>query len=337
MQRRCLVSGQCRPGKKGDEALSFKTIKSYERNLHSEARRGPEVVIATRNLVLPWLTAFGIDMMLRSIRMGLLLLGFAIGSFSGARAQQTITSTHFIVSGVGLSAQELQSALLQCDDARRELAKKWYVTEHQQGWSPKCVICIHRSREAYTAAIGMPGAKTEGCSSIEVDKGKVVGRRIDLLSTQAASLPALKHELTHVVIADRFNGQLPPHWFDEGIAMLADPREKQLLHLRDCFECVGTRRSIPLQTLMSLEQFTSPDQMAPFYGQSLTLVAMLTEKQPTSVLMTFALEAKSVGYAAALQKHYGIDGLQSLEREWLTYVWQRRAAGHPVDAAIGSK
>ncbi len=46
---------------------------------------------------------------------------------------------------------------------------------------------------------------------------------------------------------------------------------------------------------MSLEQFTSPDQMAPFYGQSLTLVAMLTEKQPTSVLMTFALEAKSVG------------------------------------------
>ena len=270
----------------------------------------------------------------QSISLCLLCLLCVALRVEPADGQAPVGSSHFVVTGVGLSSTELESTLRQCEDARRELTKTWNVVESEREWSPKCAICIHRDRMSYTKAIGMEGAQTEGSSSIQVDKGQVVGRRIDLFSASKGFLPALKHELTHVVIADRFKGQVPPHWFDEGIAMLADQREKQLLHLRDCFESVGTRRSLPLEKLLSLEQFQSAEQMAPFYGQSLTLVSMLAEKQPASVLVDFAIDAKSLGYAAALKKHYDIGSVKSLEKEWLAYVQRRRAAGQPLDVLI---
>ncbi len=266
----------------------------------------------------------------RRIPSCVLLTVFVWLTHGNVFGQQPLVSSHFQIRGMGLSESELGSVLKQCEEARRELTTTWNVLEHEKEWLPKCDIHVHRYRNAYINAVGIAASQTDGCSSVQVDNGKVVGRRIDLLIGQQGHLPALKHELTHVVIADRFQGQPPPHWFDEGIAMLADNREKQSLHLRDCFEAVNTRRSIPLDTLLSLEGFTSPDQMAPFYGQSLTLVAMLTEKRPASVLVSFALDAKVLGYSAALRKHYAIDDLQSLEKEWLAYVQHRRVAGHPI-------
>ncbi len=122
----CLVSGQYRPGKKSGEALSFEIIKSYEHNLDSEARRGPEVVIATRNLVLPWLPAFGIDMMLRTIRMGLLLLGFVMGSFSAlGRSKLLPRLTSYCLAPVISSRASISALAVRRSQARarQEMAR----------------------------------------------------------------------------------------------------------------------------------------------------------------------------------------------------------------------
>ena len=47
--------------------------------------------------------------------------------------------------------------------------------------------------------------------------------------------------MTHVVLADLLNGRQPPRWADEGMAILADTRDKQLLHERDLTAAVAGR------------------------------------------------------------------------------------------------
>ncbi len=241
-----------------------------------------------------------------------------------------LVSSHFEISAVGMPLSNQHRILEYCESARRELAITWGVSECKDEWLPRCLICVHSDRTAYMSVVGHAGLQTEGCSSIEVDKGRIIGRRIDLLANPDGQLGALRHELTHVLIADRFRGEPPPHWFDEGVAMLADHRNKQLLHLRDCLDSVAAGKNLPITTLVSLEQFTSADQLAPFYGQSLTLVLLLTEKRAAPVLIAFALDAKRGGYRDALRKHYQIEDLASLEQEWLVYVRRQTRSTLPV-------
>ena len=43
----------------------------------------------------------------------------------------------------------------------------------------------------------------------------------------------LPHEATHVVFAGRFGDRMLPHWADEGMAVLSEPRERIDLHLHN--------------------------------------------------------------------------------------------------------
>ena len=59
------------------------------------------------------------------------------------------------------------------------------------------------------------------------DQGRTVLRRIDVRADASDwSNAALPHELTHVVLGERFGGHALPRWADEGIAMLSESREK---------------------------------------------------------------------------------------------------------------
>lgn len=245
------------------------------------------------------------------------------GQYVAGQDNTTVSSSHFIVVGEGQNKAALDNVLRQCEEARVELTKTLGITECLEGWSPKCLVQVHPTRNSYIKTVGHAGAQTEGCSQIQLSTSGVAGRRIDLLPNGKGEVTALRHELTHVILADRFGGQPPPHWFDEGVAMLSDRREKQLLHLRDCFDVVGTRRALPLTKLFTLEQFSNVEQMAPFYGQSLTLVMMLAEKRSVSVLVDFAKDARSIGHEEALRKHYQIADIRSLENEWQTSVRSR--------------
>ena len=55
-------------------------------------------------------------------------------------------------------------------------------------------------------------------------------------------MTALPHELTHLILADRFSPRQVPRWSDEGMAVLADPAEKQRLHLRDLRQALADAR-----------------------------------------------------------------------------------------------
>lgn len=211
--------------------------------------------------------------------------------------------------------------LLLCEKLREELARVWGGNEIASTWQPRCEIVVHDSQASYLAVVGPDGGQTTGCSLIQLDKGKVVTRRIDLIVDSSDELSALPHELTHVVLADRFHGRQPPHWLDEGIAMLADTPHKQSLHERDCHEANHSGKALPISEILHLQQFSSADQMPAFYGQSLSLVRMLSERKTPDSLVPFALDALDHGFESSLKTHYALDGIHELQREWKKHVF----------------
>jgi hypothetical protein len=246
-----------------------------------------------------------------------------------ALAQATMTATkpsNFIVKGTGLSHKQITQTNQLCESLKAELSTLWGLPQSKQSWSPRCEIVLHATLQSYIAEVGPEGAQTKGCSYIGIDKGRVVARRIDLIVEKDGSVSALPHELTHVVVADRFGGRPVPHWFDEGIAMLADTREKQILHERDCHEAIRDNTTLELSKLLTLEQFESPQQMPAFYGQSLFLVHMLAQQKSPTQLLDFAVDATKVGYDASLRKHYSIDGVKALEQLWIAHVKADKAS-----------
>lgn len=228
-------------------------------------------------------------------------------------------SQHFAVH-VFRGGPTAGDVLKLCEASRIELQRVWNADNAPKSWSPRCEVFVHATREQYLRAVGQGGGQTRGSSLIQIDNHKVMARRIDLLMDSRAGLTALPHELTHVVLADRFLDQPPPHWLDEGIAMLADIRQKQLLHSRDCQEALASRTALSLAQLLTLEQFTSADQMPAFYGQSLSLVQMLAHRGDPPKIVAFGIDARKVGYDRALRKHFAIEGTADLERHWLKHV-----------------
>ena len=64
--------------------------------------------------------------------------------------------------------------------------------------------------------------------------GRIVSRRIDLhCDDPNAFVGVLPHETTHAVLAGRFGPGRLPHWADEGMAVLSEPRDRIDLHLHN--------------------------------------------------------------------------------------------------------
>ena len=206
-----------------------------------------------------------------------------------------------------------------CESLRRELGRAWCDGQLTL-WNPRCEIVVHATLAKYIQAVGQDGSQTLGSSLIQVDNGRTLSRRIDLLIDAAGGLPSLPHELTHVVMSERFEGRQPPHWFDEGAAMLADTLHKQSLHERDCHHALRSGSAIPITELLHLEQFASANQMPAFYGQSASMTRFLCRKDDITRVTRFAYDATKVGYKQALLTHFKIESIEELERQWRDYV-----------------
>ena len=62
---------------------------------------------------------------------------------------------------------------------------------------------------------------------MEIGEGKVWRRQIIVRGDKPAEIKrVLGHELTHVILADRFPTKQIPRWADEGIAVLSEPASR---------------------------------------------------------------------------------------------------------------
>lgn len=203
-----------------------------------------------------------------------------------------------------------------CEQWREHLQTKWLGDEERDLWTPRCVVVIHSRREAYQAAIGRGGDWSYGSSWVDTRGERILQRRIDLLVDPHGAISAFAHELTHVVLADAFVGTQLPLWANEGIAILADSAEKQRLHQRDLHQSIEQQTCFHCAELTQLASYPSANRIPAFYGQSASLVALLSQSGGSEKLVPFLKRAEAHGYDKALQDIYGIAGMAELERRW---------------------
>jgi hypothetical protein len=205
---------------------------------------------------------------------------------------------------------------LRCD-----LQTKWLGDYSQNAWAPKCQIVLHPNINSYLSACGRGSEHTVGSSLFKTEEGRIAGRRIDLLGGRADYLSAaLPHELTHVVLKDRFPSSTMPRWADEGAAILADTDTKQGRHLHDLETALTQHTTFDAVRLLTMEDYPRPDQIGAFYGQSASVSEFLVNKNTPAMFVDFVQLASSKGYDAALRKCYGISDVHELDRMWRAYV-----------------
>ena len=148
----------------------------------------------------------------------------------------------------------------------------------------------------------------------------ILARRIDLRCDNCDPLTAaLPHELTHVVLADRFLDQPLPRWADEGIAVMADTAEKRAGHDRDLRSAITSGTRIRLASLFKQENYPR-GQVAAFYAQSSSVARLLVERDSEATFVKFIGRAMVAGYDMALQEVYGLSSVDELERLWMREV-----------------
>jgi Peptidase MA superfamily len=230
-----------------------------------------------------------------------------------------------------------------CESMREQLARQWLADPGIGDWTPKCDVVLHPSDQAYLREVGSGGRNTVASALVDRRSGRVSLRRIDVRATRAGwQTAALAHEMVHVVLADRFADQALPRWLDEGMAILADPREKREQHQRDLRRAVARGTQFRVAELLAFADYPPPDRWGTFYGQSASLVDYLVRQQGHRRFVEFVDLALERGYEDALRRVYGL-GIGELERRWqadltATSDTAARAAkrNRPADSSISS-
>jgi hypothetical protein len=203
------------------------------------------------------------------------------------------------------------------ESLRTKLQTKWLGDDSQKPWSPKCQIVLHPSLQSYVATCGRGSEHTVGSSLVKVNESRISSRQIDLVGDRTDFLSAaLPHELTHVVLKDRFPLGGLSRWADEGIAIIADAEAKQGRHLRDLEEGIANHTVFDTASLVALDDYPGANRMGVFYGQSVSLVKFLVEEKDPQQFVKFIQRAGANGYDVALRECYGLQDMGQLDRQW---------------------
>jgi hypothetical protein len=225
-----------------------------------------------------------------------------------------------------LSDDEARQLAESCEVWRDRLRATWMTAPVPTAWTPKCEVFVHPNRAAYNRALNRPGDVSVGSTQLDFDEGRTVSRRVDVRADASDwSNAALPHELTHVVLGERFGGQMLPRWADEGIAMLSESARKHQERLSNLRSLIGKRPMHSMRDLVQLQRLPEPHLRDAFYGQSLALSSLLIRKSTPAKFADFVEDCTAVGIDAALRKHYDLAGIAALQEEWNDWVKQPQA------------
>lgn len=205
-----------------------------------------------------------------------------------------------------------------CEALRKHLLETWF-SRIGGDWLPKCDVVVHSSRAGYVKTLGPGSESSSGCATVEIEPGRVAKRRIDLRGDAADCFDcALPHELTHVVVAARFTRRRIPRWADEGMAILAETRQKQTRR-REAFQrSLSSVSPYAAAELMALADYPAPGRLETFYGQSASLVAYLMERESPSKFLEFVELSTTIPAEQALSRVYGMRNWRELDVAWRT-------------------
>ncbi len=223
------------------------------------------------------------------------------------------------------SETKIRELAAACERLAAGARQRWLGDAHPAAWTPACEVVVHADTDAYVACVGPGSQTTSGCSTIGLDSGRVVLRRIDLradaLDWNTESLP---HELMHVVLADRFSQQRISPWADEGIAMLAESPEKLKRRLGELRRAASHNAIYSLGDLLNVRSRPQPAYRDAFNGQSVALVGLLLDWGTPAQCLDFVAASQDKDWQSALHEVYG-NRASELERSLSDSIWTEHA------------
>lgn len=210
-----------------------------------------------------------------------------------------------------------------CEALRRQLQETWFG-DAANDWSPRCDIIVHPTVAGYVRELGAGSRNSSGCATVDVERGQVVKRRIDLRADADDWLiSALPHELTHVILAEKFADKQIPRWADEGMAILTEPVIRQTIRRTAMQRAVTRTPPYGAAELMSIREYPQGARRDAFYGQSASLVAYLIERDSPARFLEFLQLGQKLGIERALTDVYGIRSLAELDTRWRPQLLDR--------------
>ncbi|MDB5337139.1 MAG: hypothetical protein JWN70_2758 [Planctomycetaceae bacterium] len=212
-----------------------------------------------------------------------------------------------------------------CEDSRTAIRQRWLSAYGTANWSIKCDVFLYPTPTEYQQKTRFP-ADSWGFADLEIGEGKVWMRRLDLRSdNEARVFNVAVHELTHVILADRFAHKQIPRWADEGIALNSEPPARQK-DMRGWLAAeIKQGRGFTLHQLLSMQQYPQNKHLGDlFYAQSGSLVEFLLSQNSDSEegVLRFVEGAQQ-----GLDKPLSGVTLTKLESEWKAWLMKSHAAG----------
>ncbi len=206
-----------------------------------------------------------------------------------------------------------------CEDSRLAIRKRWLGASGQDQWTIKCDVYLYPTSREYQLKTRFP-PDSWGFADLEIGQGKVWMRRLDLRSDVESRVTAVAiHELTHVVLADRFAIRQIPRWADEGIALNSEPAKRQQDMRRWLAGEIRQGRGFTLNQLMALRQYPQDKHLGDlFYAQSGSLIEFLLSQNSESEAGVLRLVEDSL--QQGLDKPLQGVSLTRLESEWKAWL-----------------
>jgi hypothetical protein len=224
----------------------------------------------------------------------------------------------------------------QCEVLRTQLRRCWAPQLDESPWRPPCIVVIHAADAPYRQAIGAREDASVACTTVTVDHGEIVFRRIDLRGDVTGwNINALPHELTHVVVSDVVTDRPLPQWLHEGIAMTSESSGLQQQRLNLLRSAAREQRLPPIEDLFAPHRRASRANTDLHYAASFALVLHLRQWGDDEQLLRFARQYRDSGGAAALAEVYGVrGGLRELETRWTAGISGLRETPLPEVALV---
>lgn len=227
-------------------------------------------------------------------------------------------SFRFLHHGMDAFARELA---VHSERVRENLQTRWFGQTSHALWRPACEVYLCSTAAEFTQISGAP-AETFGISNLEIGDGTVWRRQIILRADKLTEVKRVfGHELTHVIMADRFPTKQIPRWADEGIAVLSEPASRLPVLSSMMNDAQLKGELLKLRTLISAKYYPNSERsISLFYGQSALVVKALVERKDATTFLKFVEDTQQYGIDAALRTNYGIAGIEALESDLITQM-----------------
>ncbi len=247
--------------------------------------------------------------MLRSALV-LLLFGLVRVTSAAESAGATAANKNFIVRAP--SNTLAREVLTSAEDLRLKLAKEWLRSPLPKG-KGLALICVSISAD-----------RDEGLAWV-ADSPDSLSHIVWLTTSHERAVGStLAHELTHVVLATEFPGQLPP-WASEGAAGMYDDARRQRIRAEILQGFVKTGNWPSLEPILSESHISASEQKK--YAVACGFMEYLLDQGSRQDAIAFALAGRATSWDQALAEHYDFRSIKELEDAWHTWMDSRLKNG----------